>query len=250
MLILGLMFAGLLFAARSAKGASSAMADHIDTNIPRVVTWGPIVQALAIPAGIPWQFALAWIAAESGGNPCAIGEPGKKGPDGNPLELGLFQLYNDGKSDLKRAGITGSQLRAYCVPGTQKMSRKMTPEEVGLHIKAGISLILNCQKEIGERLAASGIGWVGKDYWSAVKLWHALPYGIADKGFAQVTTKLGHAPVTWREFRTTYEELQPRARFKKGNDPTTGKPWKQDGYWKALNNAEQTGSHVPAPGVS
>ena len=233
-------FAVLMTLAGKARGESLNVS-NINTKTSSVVKWSPAVQAIATLENIPWQFAMAWLAVESGGNVCAYGVPSAKGPDGQPQELGLFQLYNP--DDLKRFGATGAELRAYCVPGTQKQSRELTPEELGRHIKLGIQLIKYSAAQSGRYMAESGISWPtsGKDYWRAVKLWHALPV-IVKSGFASVTKKLGHPPRTWSEFRKTYETINPRARFVPGKD-------KQDGYYRALDNAEKTGEFAPEKAV-
>ena len=209
----------------------------VETDTVAIKKWEPITIAIAVPAKIPWQYAQAWIAIESSGNPCAIGEKNKYGPDGNPKEMGLFQLYNP--DDLKSLKATGDELRAYCIPGTQKLSRVMTSVEIRRHVELGIGLILKCKRRADQFLTANKVNWSpsGRDYWRFVKLYHALP-AIVSPGLSDVCKALGYPPRTWSEFRAAYEKLNPRARFNPNVE-------KQDGYYRALDNAQWTGGAVP-----
>ena len=93
-----------------------------------VARWTALLVPGCLANGIQLPYALKWIEIESGGNPCAIGDPSQRGPDGQPRELGIAQLHNP--DDLRRVGVTGAELRAYCVPGTAAMSRAMTIAEM------------------------------------------------------------------------------------------------------------------------
>lgn len=219
-----------------------------DESSPQVAQWDPIVIAKAILAGVPFPFARAYLAAESGGNPCAVGELTATGPDGSPKEIGLFQVYNP--DDFKALGVKPSELVAYCVrpaPGQknpQKLARPMTAAEMERHVDVGIANILRQKSFADHYLAAAGYTWHPDtpDYWSAVKLVHALPVE-ENPGFSQVAHHLGRAPISWREFRTTYELIQPRARFNAAKAQAHPEQ-EQDGYFRALDNAEWTGMHV------
>jgi hypothetical protein len=213
-----------------------------------VAQWDPIVAAKAILAGVPFAFARGYLAAESGGNVCAVGELTATGPDGSPKEIGLFQIYNP--DDFKALGVDPKRLVAYCVrpaPGQknpQRLARPMTADEMAEHVDAGIANIVRHRHRADQILAADGYTWRtdSPDYWSAVKLIHALPVE-ENPGFAQVKAHLGRAPTSWREFRTTYEQIQPRARFDAAK-ASAHPEIQQDGYFRALDNAEWTGSHV------
>jgi len=201
-----------------------------------VETWRPLITVLAEKSNpkLSVPYILKWIQLESGGNPCSIGQK-INGPDGYPKELGISQVYNP--EDLKRFHITGKELRAYCKPGfSSQVSRPLTQEEMTIQARMTIDLVLHCLTESGRSLIANKIPWSpnSKDFWKAVKLWHALPV-IVRPGFANVTKYLGRAPISWTEFRKTYEIIQPRAKFVPGKD-------KQDGYYRALQISEDTGN--------
>lgn len=243
---MGFLFAlvatGLGFLVATLSKASQRGKDTvIDTKSPSVQQWMKYVRPAAQSNGIDPGIAEAWLAVESGGNICAVGERTARGPDGAPKEVGLFQLYNP--DDFKALKASAADLRAYCVkpepgqPDPMKLSRQPTGEEIAHHIALGIALIHKCMSTAAHYLTAAGINWSANnpDFWRAVKLVHALPV-IVSHGFSAVSERLGRAPSTWEEFRTTYETIQPRAKY----NPTAKR---QDGYWRALENAERVGSH-------
>jgi hypothetical protein len=218
----------------------------IDESDPAIMRWiDPVTRAMTAQGTAPPAFAMAWLAIESGGKPCAIGEPGAKGPDGEPLELGLWQAYNP--DDLKAAGMTGAELRAYCEAApSQSLSRAMTPNEIERHMQLGVNLITRKRTYADHYLSLANVRWPvdGPDYWAAVKLPHAYP-PIINTGLGQVVKHLGRAPSSWQEFRATYEQIEPRARW----NPAPGA--KQTPYFRGLQNAEWCGFHVaPTRAVS
>lgn len=218
----------------------------INENDPAITRWRDDVYAAMAKAGVPPTYAMAWLAIESGGKPCAIGEPNAKGPDGNPLEMNLWQAYNP--DDLKPGGFTGAELRAYCIPGTQSLSRAMTPVEIKRVMDLGVNLITRKRHYADQYLMANGITWptTSPDYWAAVKGPHAYP-PIINTGLHQVTQHLGRPPRSWAEFRATYEQIEPRARF----DPAKAAVHQdQSPYFRGLENAEWVGFHVQPPAVS
>lgn len=238
---------------------------QINENAWQILQWQPAVSAEMILHGIPAAFGMAWLAVESGGNPCAVGESTATGPDGNPREVGLFQIYNP--DDFKAIGGTAAEICAYCarpLPGARQHKTDdggyrdgtlanpqrqtislLSPQQVGRQAELGRKLIELKRRYADHYLAASGIKWSvdGPDYWAAVKAPHAYP-PIINTGLAQVARHLGRAPLSWREFRATYEAIEPRARF---NPAVT----QQSPYFRGLENAEWTGFHVqPARTVS
>ena len=238
--------------AGASKGTAMPTTDHYGPNgihfsineaDPAITRWLPAITAAMPSAGIPIDFANAWLAIESGGKPCAIGEPGKVGPDGNPLELGLWQAYNP--DDLKATGITGADLRAYCTPGSQSLSRAMTDAEIAQHMALGVSVIKSKKQYADHYLAANGVTWNTNtpDYWAMVKAPHAYP-PIVNTGLHQVVQKLGRAPKSWQEFRATYELVEPRARY---DADRAAKGQEQGPYYRGLQNAEWCGFHVSNP---
>lgn len=240
------------------------MATHIvvDESDPAIVRWQPAVTAQATLAGIPWRFAMAWLAVESGGNPCAVGEPTAVGPDGYPREVGLFQIYNP--DDFKAIGGSAAELCSYCVrpssgvkahrdddggyrDGTltnpQHAIAPLTAAQVQRHVDLGMRLI-NQKRRYAERyLNASKVPWSpdSPDFWAAVKAPHAYPV-ILNTGIPLVTKHLGRPPQSWHEFRATYELIEPKARFAPGAPHQTP-------LYRALENAEWTGFHVQGPAV-
>lgn len=239
----------------------------VDEHDPHVVQWQPAVFAQAALAGVPPAFAMAWLAVESGGNPCAVGEATATGPDGYPREVGLFQMYNP--DDFKEAGASASEICSYCVrpPAGPKTKRakdggyadgsavnhgrmavaQLTPEQVVKHVGLGISMIKAKERYADQYLRASHVPWAADspDYWAAVKAVHAYP-AIVASGISAVTRKLGRAPSSWHEFRSTYEAIEPRARFDPAR-PLEHPPRDQDPIYRGLENAEWTGFHVQAP---
>ncbi len=61
--------------------------DTFGASHPTLSQWGVAVTPGCLAAGIQVPYCLKWIDMESGGNPCAIGYPAARGPDGNPLVL-------------------------------------------------------------------------------------------------------------------------------------------------------------------
>jgi hypothetical protein len=84
---------------------------------PTLEAWAMLLAPAAATRRIQMPYALQWVAMESGGNPCAVGYPPAKGPDGAPKEMGIAQFYNP--DDLQRIGLSSRELRAYCIPGDQ-----------------------------------------------------------------------------------------------------------------------------------
>lgn len=221
------------------------------------VVWGPRIH---VDINQLSDFATAWLAIESGGNICAVGNKyATVPPGGAPREIGLWQIYNP--DDFKKLGLDPTELVAYCVrpaPGQknpQQTSRQVTPAEKARHVDIGMQFIADKYAYAAHYLGASGVRWptVSQDTWRMVKAVHGLPV-LVNTGLAQVTHKLGRAPSSWAEYRSVYETINPRAKYDprkddphSGIDPATGKPFygeEQDGYYRALNNAEWTGGQV------
>lgn len=227
--------------------------DRVNLNHPQIARWQPMIYGAAtvwaprmgVPVDQLARFAIAWLGVESGGNICATGDKLKVIPPGNaPREVGLFQLYNP--SDFKKLGIDPLELVAYCVrpakdvKNPQKLSRQPSEVEKARHIEIGMRF-LDLERDYALRyMNASGVTWPADsiDTWKMTKLVHGLPV-IVNTGLAQVTRKLGRAPASWSEFRATYETINPRAIYNPKKDHR-----KQDGYWRALQNAEWVGDRV------
>lgn len=195
---------------------------------PGLDEWASTLAPLCLAAGIQLPYALQWVSMESGGNPCQIGYPPSKGPDGAPLEMGIGQFYNP--DDLKALRLTSSELRAYCVPGDQhevtfngrrvrgfssRMSRPMTPEERIVQARGQVGLITKSMADATRLLTRIGAGpdWspTRQDFWRLVKLAHGMP-SLLSEGWPRINAKLGRPPVDWAEYKRMLGEVTLGAR--------------------------------------
>jgi|ERR1017187_1032194 hypothetical protein len=191
-----------------------------------VESWGPLIAKLA--GDIPVAFVQAWNTKESGGNPCAFGSANAHGPDGNPREMGLGQLYNP--DDFQALGIDAASWRAYCAAGTQTVTRDLTADECTSQVTGLVGLINRCRT--AARKYNPGWSESSADFWRLVKLNHALP-GLL-QGMTAVTTQLGRPPNDWAEFRATVVTVTLDANTM---------AYSSD-FGKELDNAETTGGVV------
>lgn len=223
---------------------------------PGLAAWASLLAPLSIPANIQLPYVLKWIDIESGGNPCDIGHPQQKGPDGLPREMGIAQFYNP--DDLHRMGVSGTALRAYCVPGDQHqilykgkivrgfskaLLRPLTAAEMAQQAHMTIDLIVHSVADASRDLEKirAGAGWSrsGRDFWKLVKLQHGLP-GLSRSGLPAVAQKLGRPPRDWREFRDTLASVRLDA----------GTEAKRSIFSEILDNAEQCASVFSERGVA
>ena len=220
---------------------------------PSMADWAKILAPLALEAHLPLSYALSWISAESAGNPCAVGNPEIAGPDGQPQEIGIAQVYNP--DDLREIGTTGAELRAYCIPGryhptkyknrivhgfSQALSRPLTETEMLRQARIAIAKIDKDAQKAQRDLVSihAGTSWdrSRKDFWTLVKLQHGLP-GLSRSGLPAVTKKLGRPPTNWREFRATIHGVtldRETEKYRKG--------WND-----ILDNAEKTAALFAEP---
>jgi hypothetical protein len=203
---------------------------------PAMLEWSRILAPMCASGPAPrpqLPYVLRWIDLESGGNPCEVGYPPARGPDGQPLELGIAQLYNPDDLGLADPPLTGAELRAYCVPGDQheisyrgrivrgfsgRMSRPMTPDEMGRQAESAIGLVRRCAASAARDLASIDAGpqWAPdrRGFWAIAKLQHGLP-DLSHQGLPAVTQKLGRPPASWREFRDTLGAVTMRPNVEK-----------------------------------
>jgi hypothetical protein len=206
--ILGILTGlGILTAVKKTSEGASAPKE---SPRPTLAIWRPIVKSL-LPAELDLDFVMKWIEVESGGNPCAVGSFKQRGPDGHPREMGIGQFYNP--DDLIRIKLTGDQLRAYCIPETQKLSRPLTGEEMRAQAQATIDLILYCRQRAIRDLQGIGVAtgktvvWSPRDFYALIKLQHGLPV-VPKKGLPAVTKLLGRPPSDFAEFATNMDRIK------------------------------------------
>ena len=189
-----------------------------------VEEWIPLVEKLSPGFGvdlktarpiIPTSFVRAWLTKESGGNPCAVGNPWENFDQG-PFESGPFQFMYP--HDIRQAGTTVPAMRANCAmpvpsfPGlskasskaeklqalqaAQKQARPLTDAERLQHVLAGLTYIANTMKLVD----ATGVGWSKTDpgYWALVKAHHGASSWPA-AGVQLAKQGLGHMPKDWAE---------------------------------------------------
>jgi hypothetical protein len=195
--------------------------------------WAPLVAARAPFASFDVNFILRWIEVESAGNPCAVGKIGVNGPDGNPREMGLGQIYNP--DDLKTLGASGDELRAYCIPGTQKLSRPLTASEMDRQVALTIALAVKCRNAAIADYRSVGGAWAEltpRDQGKFTKLRHGLPV-LSRQGHAVAKVHYGRPAANWGEF-TAAVAHSPIAST--GDDSDRA---------RILGNAEKTGQVIP-----
>lgn len=246
--------------ARASRGRNNPVST-VDEHTAALEMYSPVISTVAILHSVPAEFAMAWAAIESGGNAAAVGSPTATGPDGYPREIGWFQLYNP--DDFKTLGAQPSELCAYAVrPGVgprqrpdpsgdggfldgsernpQRMSRPMTAAEQRRAAELGIGKITRAMHVAQTALASVGSTWSGADFWSAVKAVHAWP-PIVHGWLAAVAKHLARGPSSWREFRSTLEQIEPSARFSQAIADAHGE---QSNLYRGLENSEWVGFHV------
>jgi hypothetical protein len=173
-----------------------------------------------------------------------------------PLELGIAQIYNPDDLGLVSPRLTGAELRAYCVPGSQhevvfknkivlgfskQMARPISPEEMGRQAQAAIQLVRRCAAHATRDLASIDAGprWSpdGMSFWAIAKLHHGLPE-LARQGLAAVTKKLGRPPAGWSEFRANLSGVKLEANVEK---------YRED-FTRILDNAQACASAIRTDG--
>lgn len=203
--------------------------------------WIPVISSIIATSypRIVMPFAIAWGELESGGNPGAVGDPGQLGPDQEPAEIGLGQLYNP--DDFRAFGQSPAAFRAYLPAAAplasayraakidwqaaqgrhddaaaadakarmsaaartmQTVTRPLTSAEMDQQARwTLLAKIDQCMHTADQTVAKFSLAhWSVPDYWKLVKAPHALPV-ILSSGMPAVVKKLGRAPSSWAEFR-------------------------------------------------
>jgi hypothetical protein len=209
-------------------------------------SWDPEIERL-----IAAEFTLVnggvsreWLEIESDGNPGAIGEPGQLGPDGNPREIGLGQLYNP--DDFAAQGIAVAPFRAYCVGLTQQLSRALTQDERDQQVRCTLLWKIEQGRAAAELTCQRyALPWpsTAADYWKLVKAPHAYPR-IATSGLPAVVKKLGRAPSSWDEFRSVLGMDRTDAQLA-AMDAASASVFRT--WTRALNACEACGNAYSAP---
>lgn len=245
--LLGVLLSTKVARARSATSQSESPMSN-DPDYPPSV-WEPIVRTLLSTAPysrLDFRAVMAWGDMESGWNACAIGEPGDT-YQGQPREIGLGQLYNP--DDFNRIKlVTPAKLRAYCIPGTQRRSRKLTADEMIEQVRYTILDPMTWGvAKANEAVHAYGLSaWSVPDFYKLVKAPHALP-GIIGSGLPAVVKKLGRAPQSWNEFRQTLGMDDPEARRKATSGLRAQMTDAEKTHWRwmrALDACEKLGNSV------
>lgn len=225
--------------------------------------WAMQLAPLAAAQHIPLAFVTAAITEESQGNPCAIGNPEQYGKDGNPREIGPYQLYNapDGSSDdFTYLKISPVAMRVYCNPNkvpyttrdgrhimgpSQQVIRPLTDAEVAEVAAAIIGKVGQSRTYAAHYAIESKLAWPsdGVDFWRLVKLVHGLP-GLVNTGIHNVTAFLGRPPVSWAEYRHCIQSGQVHC------DPNTEKYRGSDGFASTFDNAEKATATMQGAAVS
>lgn len=227
-------------------------------------SWRPFLAPLASAANIPLEYAMKHVEVESGGNPCAVGNPFASYDGGvHPREAGIAQLY--GPDDYATTKADPTALRAYCAPAymssykdgngvshpamafSQTVTRALTSEEMIAQATSLIALIAASRHRADRLLASVGAAWptTSADYWKFVKLQHGIP-GLAN-AIAYARDILGRAPASWAEFASTVM-TPPTLALIKAHDPGTFAY--VGSFPKVLANADKTGGVVLGPSLS
>jgi hypothetical protein len=236
---------------------------------PGAARWRPIVHELIASTypRINEAFAMKWGDAESAWNPCSVGAPGSLGPDGNPTEVGVGQLFNP--DDFNRFGIQAADYRAYCQPAAplaaqyraavaakdsaaaraaarqmQSLTRPLTLQEMVDQVHWTLLAKIDEGMKVADAAVQKyGLQWPFRDYWKLVKAPHAYP-PILNTGMPAVVKKLGRAPTDWAEFRRVLDMDMPNAeKLAAAGDPKAKLHW---AWMRGLNGSEKLGNAAVA----
>jgi hypothetical protein len=194
-----LAFGLIMLLARS----SHADIPGANVNTPSVKAWR--TKFLELGPDVPIDAAEAWIAEESEGNPCAIGEEPPAGAT-QPQEYGIAQLNAKDPTNLAIASPEKLRGNGLCGIGPgqwQKQLRPMTEGEKYAHASAAIQLMRHCASKAREYLGSDS-GWGVPDFWRLAKCYHASS-AVANL-FPAIRKQMGRAP-SWSEFQDVAQRV-------------------------------------------
>jgi hypothetical protein len=172
--------------------------------IPSVTAWERPLLAHNSEAVAPIGFLLSWIAVESQGNPCAVGVPNALDADGQPHEVGIFQL--DPGNRQAAGGFSAAELRPCCPNRTgtraqiEACVRALTDDELDVQVRAGLGYVRYCRAVVDLALEHNKTPWLypSVDYLRAVKSCHGSEW-VMRFGLPVVVARLGRPPATFEE---------------------------------------------------
>lgn len=120
----------------------------------------------------PTDALLAWIAEESGGNPCAVGIV----EHGRNVEAGIGQQYFESPTG-DVGGVTAAELRAPCGvdPHNSRALRELTDEEKIDQVSALVTDAAQSVTRAQAQLLRWTLVWTQPEQWCLAKLQHGLP---------------------------------------------------------------------------
>lgn len=170
--------------------------------IPSVEQWRSRVRTYAaekrdalgavVRRSLPVEFLLAWMWMESAGRPEALG---------SQYEVGLFQIN---MADGPAFGGNIDTLHRNFAPATeQRLTRQLTDAEKDLQVTTGLNMVDAYRTKSESQLAAAGASWPqgSSDFWSLVKLQHALP-AIPYSFLKAYRAEKGAPPPDWKTWAT------------------------------------------------
>lgn len=177
---------------------SHANIQGVPVSSPTVRQWR--TQLIAIGFDIPIDAAEAWLAEESGGNICAIGETPPPGAS-QPQEYGLAQLNAKDPDNIAIASPEALRGNGLCGSGPsraewEKQLRPMTEAEKYTQAAAAIQLMRHCASKARAYLGSDS-GWGTPDFWRLAKCYHASS-AVANL-FPAIVKQMNRKP-TWLEF--------------------------------------------------
>jgi hypothetical protein len=144
--------------------------------------WAEMLAAAA--SDLPTARLVAWIAEETGGNPCGLGAP---------TEVGIFQI------DMQDGPVAGGSVDTLhgnfsTSPLVQTRARSLTPDEEALQVSTGIKYVRSCLARAKETAPT----WSDTDIWCLTKMVHCLPAMVSQ--FFPQAAAAGHA-TSWDDYQ-------------------------------------------------